>query len=69
MPGGTIDPNKEYLAEIAATGGSPWPTLLKAKADADAVRELLRETLREFTSEDVDVVVFGSPRPCKSGFP
>ena len=34
--------------------------IMAAQADASAVQQLLREKLRTFMSDDVDIVVFGS---------
>jgi predicted nucleotidyltransferase len=56
----TIDPKRDYLSALVPDAIERWPTLAAAKADAVAVQELLHEKLREFTSGDVDVVVFGS---------
>jgi predicted nucleotidyltransferase len=60
MPNGTIDPQRDYAADLSPGAGNRWPTLTMAKADAAAVQKLLYDRLREFTSVDVDIVVFGS---------
>ncbi len=60
MPNGTIDPQLDYLATLTPDAALRWPTVSKAKTDAIALQKLLRDKLREFTSDDVDVVVFGS---------
>lgn len=60
MPNGTIDPTIDYIAQFSAATGTEWQTMVAAHNDAIAVQQLLRSTLRQFTSDDVDVVVFGS---------
>src|SRR5436305_11664476 len=60
MPNGTIDPQLDYVAELAKASDKAWPTIAQAQADANSVQQLLSETLRQFTSGDVDIVVFGS---------
>ncbi|MAX38821.1 MULTISPECIES: nucleotidyltransferase domain-containing protein [Gimesia] len=60
MPNGSIDPAFDYVAQFSADSGKEWPTMVAAQADAFAVQDLLLKTLRQFTSDDVDVVVFGS---------
>ncbi len=60
MPDGTIDPQLDYVAELATRSGKSWTTIAKAQSDAQGLQQLLREKLRHFTSEDVDIVVFGS---------
>ena len=60
MLSGTIDPQHYYVSALVPNAAERWPTLAAAKADALAVQKLLQENLREFTSGDVDVVVFGS---------
>jgi hypothetical protein len=60
MANGTIDPSFDYIAQFSAAAGTEWPTIVAARKDALEVQELLRSTLRQFTSDDVDVVVFGS---------
>jgi len=57
---GTIDPTVDYVAQFSADIGTNWPTIMAARLEALGVQELLRSTLRQFTSDDVDVVVFGS---------
>ena len=60
MPHGTINPAVDYVAQFSDEMRTKWPTMLAARNDALEVQELLRSTLRQFTSDDVDVVVFGS---------
>src|SRR6266849_5361462 len=60
MPNGAIDPQQDYVAELATQSKMQWPTIVTAQADAIAVQQLLRDKLRSFMSDDVDVVVFGS---------
>jgi predicted nucleotidyltransferase len=60
MPNGTINPSQDYVSALISDAARRWPTLTKAKSDAVAVHKLLHENLRQFTSGDVDVVVFGS---------
>ena len=60
MPNGSIDANIDYVETFSKEANLAWPTMAVAKNDAIAVQELLYQTLRQFTSDDVDVVVFGS---------
>lgn len=60
MPDGTIDSQHNYAGDLTPQADKRWPMLELAKSDAAAVQKLLREKLRQFTSDDVDVVVFGS---------
>src|SRR6266849_2127757 len=60
MPNGAIDPQQDYVAELATQSKMQWPTIVAAQADAIAVQQLLRDKLRSFMSDDVDIVVFGS---------
>src|SRR4051812_4640165 len=60
MPNGTVEPEHDYVAALVPNSAERWPTLTKAKTDALAVQKLLQKELRDFTSGDVDVVVFGS---------
>lgn len=60
MPNGSIDPNCNYIADLSKDTGKSWPTIDAALADAVAVQELIHDHLREFTSADVEIVVFGS---------
>lgn len=60
MPNGTIDPAVDYVAKFSKQSGTVWPTIAAAHTDALEVQDLLLTTLRRFTSDDVDVVVFGS---------
>lgn len=60
MPNGSIDPKVDYVTRLAEDTESPWPTLARAQGDAGEILSVLRDKLREFTSDDVDIVVFGS---------
>ncbi len=60
MPNGTIDPKRNYVADLNRDNDNAWPTIAAARADAGEVLQLLFERLSEWTSEDVDLVVFGS---------
>jgi predicted nucleotidyltransferase len=60
MPNGTIDPNHDYVAGVSEALQRPWPTIAAAKTAAIEVHTLLCDELRPFTSDDVDLVVFGS---------
>jgi hypothetical protein len=60
MPNGTIDPTFDYVAQFSTEMGTEWPAMVTARNDALQVQELLRSSLRRFTSDDVDIVVFGS---------
>jgi len=60
MPNGSIDASIDYVAQFASDSGVTWPTMAAAQADAFEVQDLLFKTLRQFTSDDVDIVVFGS---------
>jgi len=60
MPQGTIDPTVDYVAQFSAESKTEWPTMRAARKDAFELQDLLRSRLRQFTSDDVDVVVFGS---------
>jgi len=60
MPEGSIDPMFDYLGALRRDTGNTWPTIDAGQAQAIEVRDLLSERLSPFTSDDVDVVVFGS---------
>lgn len=60
MPNGSIDPTFDYVAQFSSETGTQWPTMTAAGTDAIEVQGRLLQRLRRFTSEDVDVVVFGS---------
>lgn len=60
MPDGVIDPCISYVATLDHAANLRWPTILKAQKDTQNVQRHLREMLREFTSDDADIVVFGS---------
>jgi predicted nucleotidyltransferase len=60
VPNGAIDSETDYVAKLAIDSEIQWPTIVAAQKDAFAVRQLLHEKLRSFTSADVDIVVFGS---------
>ena len=56
MPQGTIDPAVDYVAQFSAESKTEWPTMRAARMDALELQDLLRSRLRQFTSDDVDVV-------------
>ncbi|HUY31322.1 MAG TPA: nucleotidyltransferase domain-containing protein [Pirellulales bacterium] len=60
MPNGSIDPEVEYVADLARRRGASWPTIAASSTDAGALQGLLYDELSRFTSDDVDLVVFGS---------
>lgn len=60
MPRGTIDSDCDYVTELAHRRGGGWPTIRRAQEQADEVLRLLTVGLKEFASEDIDIVVFGS---------
>lgn len=60
MPNGMINPASDYVAMFCSQMEIELPTIMAAHAAAIEVQELLLNTLRPFTSSDVDVVVFGS---------
>lgn len=60
MPNGSIDPHQDYVADLSGHTGKDWPTIAAAHVSAVEVHKLLHEPLRQFTSDDVDLVVFGS---------
>ena len=60
MPNGSIDPKLDYVADLSAAKGIEWPTITTAHTKANEVLKSLSEMLRTFTSDDVDIVVFGS---------
>lgn len=60
MPNGTIDPKTNYVAQLSTASGKSWSTIAAAHVDAAEVLKLLHDNLRGFTSDDVDLVVFGS---------
>ncbi|MGE0755716.1 MAG: nucleotidyltransferase domain-containing protein [Pirellulaceae bacterium] len=60
MPKGSIESTFDYVGQFGAETGASWPTMAAARNDAFAVQNMLFEALRQFTSGDVDVVVFGS---------
>jgi hypothetical protein len=70
---GTIDPTRDYVRELADSLGRDWSTVTAAKESANDVRRRLSEELTKqlgaFSSEDVDVVAFGSVarQECISG--
>ncbi|WP_417392526.1 nucleotidyltransferase domain-containing protein [Gimesia sp.] len=55
-----IEPEKDYVAKLANKYKKQWQNITKARTDAIEVKKILYENLKYFTSEDVDVVVFGS---------
>lgn len=60
MPNGSIDPNRDYVADLSVAHHKAWPTISKAQRDAAKLQALLIDALKEFTSDDVDLIVFGS---------
>ncbi|WP_459555529.1 nucleotidyltransferase family protein [Lacunimicrobium album] len=60
MPYGKVDPNFDYVAELCKKTGATWPTIEAARRDALELQSLLLSELQQFTSDDVDIVVFGS---------
>jgi predicted nucleotidyltransferase len=56
----SIDPNIDYVRRLGDRLGRPWVKLAEAKQSALEVQELLRGALRDFSSDDVDIVTFGS---------
>ncbi len=60
MPNGTIDASIDFIEKLDVRSPDRWPHLDKARQNAIEVRQLLSAELRCFTSDDVDVVVFGS---------
>ncbi|MHB8860913.1 MAG: nucleotidyltransferase domain-containing protein [Pirellulaceae bacterium] len=60
MPNGSIDPEIDYVAELSDTNSRKWPTIAAAYRDANEVQTLLDEQCRQVTSDDYDLVVFGS---------
>lgn len=60
MLNGTIDPTVDYVSALDRNSASRWSKIIAARDDALAVQRVLWNAIREFTSEDVDVVVFGS---------
>jgi predicted nucleotidyltransferase len=60
MPNGSIDPSTDYVVQLRNNRDASWPTITRAREDADALRALLGEKCRESTSGDYDIVVFGS---------
>ncbi len=60
MPTRSIDPTVDYVAELGRGSSENWPTIAQAAHDAIEVRRLLDERCRQFTSDDYDLVVFGS---------
>ena len=57
---GTINPEVDYISALGRDAAVRWGKLLIARDDALAVQQLLLEKLRQYTSGDVDIVVFGS---------
>ena len=60
MPDGSIDPNVDYVGKFSSDTDGAWAAGQAAQEDALEVQKLLRKELQPFTSDDVDVVVFGS---------
>jgi predicted nucleotidyltransferase len=57
---GVIDFTVDYVEALSRSLGRPWPAIEAARASAEEVRQLLSEVLGEFSSDDLDIVVFGS---------
>ena len=57
---GVIDPNVDYVAELSHSLGQSWSAIDDAKTSAFEVQQLLGRELGEFSSDDIDIVVFGS---------
>jgi predicted nucleotidyltransferase len=60
MPNRSIESRHDYVAALSHDLGQSWPTIDQARRDASEVAALLYKELRNFTSNDVDLVVFGS---------
>lgn len=60
MPEGTIDPNRDYVAQHGRNESNTWNHLQQAQRSGTNIRDILFAELRKFTSDDVDIVVFGS---------
>lgn len=60
MPNGSIDSAVDYVAQFRAETDTVRPTMAASRTDTFEVQEMLFKALRQFTSDDVDVVVFGS---------
>ncbi len=60
MLNGSIDPNVDYVAQLSDKNAEKWPTIATANANAVEVQQILCDKLSQFTSGDVDFVVFGS---------
>ena len=60
MPDGSIDPSYDYVAKFSDDIEKQWFTIAAANQNALEVQTLLLNNLRQFTSDDADVVVFGS---------
>jgi predicted nucleotidyltransferase len=61
---GTIDPRRDYVSELSASVRREWPAIVAAKQTAEEVRQRIAASLKtemgRFSSDDIDVVVFGS---------
>lgn len=60
MPNGTIDPERDYVSELSKATGQSWTTLFSSRNDALEVQGKLSKKLKECTSADYELVVFGS---------
>ena len=60
MPNGTINPETNYVEQLASEKDKSWSKISAAHDDALEVVELLNSELKKFTSGDVDLIVFGS---------
>src|SRR5690348_3403196 len=57
---GVIDFSVDYVEALSQSLGRPWPAISAAQSSAEEVQQLLSEQLGEFSSDDLDIVVFGS---------
>jgi hypothetical protein len=65
MPNGTIDPNRDYVAELGNALQKHWPTISTAKTDAREVHAMLGNELRQFMAVWPSAIsVAGCKWPC-----
>lgn len=60
MLNGTIQAQTDYVSALTANARQRWPNIFEARAHARVVSELLLAKLRKYTSNDVDIVAYGS---------
>jgi len=60
MPDGSIDPDRNYVAELSTATSSHWPTIAAAHDNAVECQKFLFENLRTYINDDHDIIVFGS---------